>query len=311
MTTRAPELFAADHPYRNAVAGVVTKHHKTATLAQALGRPGGMRLHTVEVDTDVLGTFTGDIQRAAGPVETAIAKARLGIDATEHHLALASEGSFGPHPVVGIVTYHTEVVVMVDAHSDLTVVGRAGGFAPWTRSKVVATTETSTDGRADVPARSLADDLAQLVGDLDPPHHRLIARPEDPVGHHLTQGITKGVSSPNELRAAVERAAIWSTTGRVRVETDLRAHMSQLRLPLILDAASDLAERLARRCAQCGSPGFGRVETLRGAPCRWCRSPTESILAHIDGCPACGHRVRHLVDGSDAADPGTCPECNP
>ncbi|MCY7401238.1 MAG: hypothetical protein LH477_09805 [Nocardioides sp.] len=299
----ASDRFAADHPYRDAGVGVVTQHHKTATLAQALGGPGGMRLRTVEIDTDVLGTFTGDIKRVAGPVDTAIAKARLGIEATGHHRALASEGSFGPHPVVGIVTHHREVVVLLDAHTGLTVVGHAEGLAPWTRSKIVSTADNPTHGRS--------DDLAQLVRDLDPPRHRLIARPEDAAGRHLDRGITKGISNGHDLRAAVARAATWSTTGRVRVETDLRAHMSQLRHPLILQAATDLAKRLAHRCTRCGSPGFGRVETLRGAPCRWCRSPTDSILAHIDGCPACEHRVRRSADGSDAADPGTCAACNP
>lgn len=176
---------------------MVTKHHKTETLAQALSGRGGMRLHTVEVDTDVLGTFTGDIERVAGPVQTAIAKARLGIDATGHHLALASEGSYGPHPVVGLVTHHTEVVAMLDARSDLIVVGHAEGLAPWTRVKVVFTTEDPMNGSES----DLTDDLAQLVRALDPPQHRLIARPEDAVPHHIDQGIIKGISTARTCSA--------------------------------------------------------------------------------------------------------------
>lgn len=97
----------------------------------------------------------------------------------------------------------------------------------------------------------------------------------------------------------------------MRVESDLRAHMSQLRRPLILQAAQALAMRLAQQCTQCGSPGFGRVESLGGAPCRWCGNPTTSALAHIDGCPACGHLVQRSVDRNDAADPGACAYCNP
>lgn len=294
--------FARNHPYRGATAGVVTKHDKTTTLHHALGGPGGLRLRTVEVDTDVLGTFTGDVVRRSGPAETAIAKARLGIDAAGERLVLASEGSFGPHPDVAIVTRHTEVVVFLDVHTSLTVTGHAEGLAPWTFSKVVSTRH---------PVGGLTDELVGMLRELDPPHHRLVARPEDAVEHHVDQGITKGIGDRDDLRAAVDRAAAWSTTGRVRIETDLRAHMSQRRRALILQAAEDLAQRLAHRCPECDSPGFGHVESVRGAPCGWCRSPTDSLLAVVDGCPACAHQERHPVDGNDQADPGTCLTCNP
>lgn len=73
----APRQVSA---YRGARAGVATKHDKTPVLAQALSPPhGGLYLRAVDVDTDVLGTFTGDVPRSAPPRETAVAKARLAI----------------------------------------------------------------------------------------------------------------------------------------------------------------------------------------------------------------------------------------
>lgn len=292
---RVHPRFTADHPYRDALAGVATKHEKTPILAGALSGPGGLRLSPVEVDTDVLGTFTGDVPRRAGPAGTAIAKARLGIDAAGHRLGLASEGTFGAHPVVGFLTVQTEIVAFVDAEEDLVVLGHAKGAAPWTRTSLI----------------SPGEDLDDLVRDLDPPRHTLVARPEDAVDTHQRQGITKGIGSASELRAAVHRAASWSRTGQVRVETDLRAHRCRLRHPLIRQAAQDLAKRLSRRCARCGAPGFGRSETVRGAPCRWCGAATSTTLAVIDTCPACGHAVRHPADSIGSGDPATCPECNP
>ena len=49
-----------------------------------------------EVDTDRLGTFTGEVERPGPPRETALMKARLGQGATGLPCALASEGAFGP-----------------------------------------------------------------------------------------------------------------------------------------------------------------------------------------------------------------------
>ena len=49
-----------------------------------------------EVDTDRLGTFTGEVERPGPPRETALMKARLGQRATGLPRALASEGVFGP-----------------------------------------------------------------------------------------------------------------------------------------------------------------------------------------------------------------------
>jgi len=55
------------------------------------------------LDTDGLGTFTGEVERPAPPRETALLKARLAIETTGLPRALASEGSFGPHPALGFV----------------------------------------------------------------------------------------------------------------------------------------------------------------------------------------------------------------
>ena len=47
----------------------------------------------VDADTDVLGTFTGDVPRPGSPFETAVAKARIGMGLTGCSLGLASEGT--------------------------------------------------------------------------------------------------------------------------------------------------------------------------------------------------------------------------
>ena len=65
--------------YFGAQAVLTTKHEKAKAIALQLKAALGLKLETVEVDTDVLGTFTGEIEREGTPKETAIKKARLGL----------------------------------------------------------------------------------------------------------------------------------------------------------------------------------------------------------------------------------------
>lgn len=290
--------FPRGHPYRHAVAAVATRHRKTRPMARVLGGPGGLRLRTVDVDTDAYGTFTGDVPRRGTPVETALAKARAGLDRSGRRLGLASEGAFAPHPVAGIVTLQLEVVALVDDGTGLQVVGRASDLAPWARRHVLHPADLDAPGAW--LARNMADD-----------GQRWVVRPSDPRGEAPGAGIAKGLRGAAEVVVAARRAAACSASGEVVVESDLRAHVCPRRLPVLVRAAADLAARLARRCDVCGSPGFGRDRVLTGAPCGWCRRPTEVPTASVDRCPACGHEVTTVLADGEWADPGRCGYCNP
>ena len=52
-----------------------------------------MTVQDVLVDTDVFGTFAGEVERVGTPLETAVEKAQLGIKTTGNPFAIASEGS--------------------------------------------------------------------------------------------------------------------------------------------------------------------------------------------------------------------------
>ncbi len=68
-----------DHPYRGKPVVLATKHDKQRVIAPALTPSPGLQVRLAGVDTDALGTFTGEIARPGTPRETALAKARLGI----------------------------------------------------------------------------------------------------------------------------------------------------------------------------------------------------------------------------------------
>ena len=102
-------------PYPGRRAVLATMHGKEAAIVPAFQE----RLElTVEIpsaiDTDALGTFTGEIPREGTIRKAAVAKARLGMAATGLSIGIASEGSYGPHPHVPFIPGGVEFMVLVD-----------------------------------------------------------------------------------------------------------------------------------------------------------------------------------------------------
>lgn len=282
----------AGHPYAHKLAVLATKHEKLPLVAPPLTHVVGLRVEAVAVDTDSLGTFTGDIPRQRSPLDTAIEKARLGMRAAGQALGLASEGSIGPDPAVPFVMADREIVVLVDDDN---------GIVIWEIHSswdiVAATTTVSAD-----------DDLGPFLGKARFPDHQLIVRPNTGRAHP----IFKGISSFEKLTAAVAECAAVATDNMALVETDLRAHACPSRRPAIAAAAERLANRIAARCPSCGAPGWGRVDVLRGVPCAGCGTEVARPREEINGCPACKYReTRPIISPKVRADPEECPYCNP
>lgn len=282
----------ADHPYTDLVAVLATKHGKLPLIAPPLEEAVGLRVETVAVDTDALGTFTGDIPRQGPPLDTAIAKARLGMSAVGRPLGLASEGSIGPDPAMPFVIVDREIVVLVDDDN---------GIVVWESHSSWDVIAAATDVTAD-------DDLGPFLAEAGFPDHQLIVRPNIGAVHP----IHKGISSIDKLTAAIAECASVATDNLARVETDLRAHACPSRRDVIAAAAQRLAGRIAARCPACGAPGWGCIDVIFGVPCAWCGTEVARPRSEIDGCPACEHReTRAVVSPEDRADPGECPYCNP
>ncbi|KEF41631.1 MAG: hypothetical protein ER33_10170 [Cyanobium sp. CACIAM 14] len=249
-------------------------------------------------DTDQLGTFSGERPRPADPRETCRRKALAGMAHTGLDLGLASEGSFGPHPAFPWLAAGSEWLTFVDSRAGLVIEEHL--LAP----------RTNFDQRLVVPGDAIADWLRRVGF----PSHALIARPHAPErdpgdGAGL---LIKGIRDPAGLAEALRRCAEASPEGRVRLETDMRAHCNPTRLGVIRTLAFKLVRRIARPCPACGAPGWGLVERLAGLPCGWCGQPTERIRAELWGCAACAHQEeKPRRDGRGSADPGDCPSCNP
>lgn len=307
-------LRRSSSPYAGTLAVVTTRHDKLELVAPPLWSAVGMGVVLSAADTDALGTFSGEVPRVGGQLETAVRKARLGMAATGLHLGIASEGSIVDPSGFGLGAVDRELVVLVDDHRGIVVAGRASSTDVIAVAATVAPDQPIDDllRRAEVPPHHLVVSPLGVSPTMSTPATVPAAAPVagEPQPRWWA-GTTKAVADRAGLAAAIERAAACSPQGRARVETDLRAHLCPSRRPVIAAAARDLATRLATRCPTCASPGWGRASVELGRACAWCGGPTDEIAAHRWACPACQASQRRSVAPDTPGDPGRCPRCNP
>lgn len=287
----APQSGRAVVSYVDQRIALLTQHGKEHVIAPVLHAAVGCRVERVSgYDTDLLGTFTRNIARAGTQIEAARTKANMGMQLSGLPVGLASEGSFGGDPMLGVLPWNVELVLWIDAVSRVEIQGVAQGRAVFGHSLV-------TDW----------GDVENLARQWGFPEHHLVVRPE-------TDGdlrIRKGISSWSELDDAYARARAQSANGSVFLETDARAHANPTRQLMIGQAAQNLAAKLQSLCPACGAPGYWRVERIPGLPCRDCGAPSQQPIADIHGCVRCTYRQTHDRAASRTADPGRCDYCNP
>lgn len=273
--------------YAGRKASLASMHDKLPLVAPPMKELLCLDVFTAPVDTDRFGMFTGEVERTAGQFDTAVSKARLGMEATGAPIGFASEGSICVAGFVPVMS-DLETVVIVDDTE---------GFVLAESSESHSIITHSWKLNNGLPTR---DDLERAGF----PEHGLIVRSDAAAGP-----VFKGIHSLEELTDAVTACRV-ATGAPVRVESDLRANHCPSRRPTIASAARRLAERLTVQCSSCGCPGWGRVDVLRGRPCRLCRHATQGVVADVLGCPRCAHRATGTAC-EVPADPSTCGYCNP
>jgi len=277
---------------------LATRHGKLDLIAPSLARVG-YALRTVDVDTDTLGTFSGEVPRPGAPRDVAVAKARLAMVAAGVDVGVASEGTIGPSPLIPFANADIELVVLVDDTLGIEVVGRHIGHDLRVVGEDVTLEQLALPGAVEAL-------LARAgVGGSD--GHHLIVRP----AAGPANPVAKAIADPDALLDAVARCTAASPDGRARVETDLRAHLCPSRRPAIDAAAEDLAARLASRCPACASPGWGVVRALSGRPCADCGTPTRAPCADLEACVACPEERERPRPDASPVDPAQCDRCNP
>ena len=266
-----------------------TMHGKAAAIAPPLARLGITVVVPEGLDTDRFGTFTGEVPRAGSMVEAARAKAEAAIAATGLPVGLASEGAYGPHPVVPFLARGLELLLWRDSRTGQEIVETLVDEAP-------------VYDHADVAGPG---ECAAFLDRIGFPSAAVILAPAAEAHRPLAKGIRDRLALDAALRAA------W-VTGPVRIATDMRAHMNPRRMDMIAQLAARFADRFGRRCPACGAPGWGRIRSEPGLPCDGCGGPSILVRGEVHGCTVCGvERFVPRPDGLITADPACCPVCNP
>lgn len=276
--------------YLGKTVAFLNQHGKEALVAPLLEPVLGCKVVRAQgYDTDLLGTFAGNIQRRDTQLQTARQKARMGMALAGTSQGLGSEGSFVPDPFGGMMPWNIEMLVWIDDEQPLEIVGLAQG-----------------------PARSqqqMLHDASQLEGfalKAGFPEHHLLLRP-----HSATDTrVIKGLHDWAALHRAFDSCQRMADNQLVYAENDHRAFCNPTRQSMIRLAANDLLKKITSTCPECHAPGFSVVQHQAGLPCRDCKLPTRLASAYVWACSVCHHTREEPAQVSHAPSQH-CDVCNP
>lgn len=270
-------------------------HQKERVIAPLLEQELGIKVVVPQnFDTDAFGTFTREIPRPADQFKAARLKAEKALSVTCESLALASEGTFGPHPLIPYLPCNQEIVVLLDKVHDLEIFGQE------------FSTETNYSHQC-VTTVEQAYDFALKVGF---PEHGLVVMSDSSTTNQSE--IIKGITTEEQLLESVKRLLTQSINCSVHVETDMRALYNPTRMKNIEKATWDLLKKLNQLCPNCSWPGFEVVSRKEGLPCALCNLPTQLTHSVIYECKKCEFNQEVLFpNGLEKADPSQCMYCNP
>lgn len=274
---------------------IATMHQKEKVIAPLLEQELDIKtLVPPNFNTDAFGTFTREVKRPGNQIEAAKLKAEAALKITGETLAIASEGSFVPHPLLPYIYSNREIVILIDKKNEIEIIGEEFSIETNFNHQVVENLQE-------------AYDFAKKVGF---PEHGLVIYWEDAAKNGIE--IIKGITTEAKLQETIHLALNNSINGKVSLETDMRAFNNPTRMKNIEKATLDLLNKIKSLCPQCSAPGFAITDKKSGLPCEMCAMPTNLTLAVIYECQKCGFQQEKLFpNGREFADPAQCMYCNP
>jgi hypothetical protein len=281
--------MAKPSQFNQRVAVLATMHQKEAIIAPLLEPALGIQIQVpTGLDTDRFGTFTREIKRKGTQIEAARQKVTHALKLTGESLAIASEGSFFPDPILPFGVCDREIVLFYDRQHQLEVIGE------------VLSREVNHQGQT-VSSLAEALDFAQKVGF---PEQGLVVM----LDANTPDGMVKGIRQLEDFKNTLQQFLARYPTAYL--ETDLRAMHNPKRREAIALATQDLIKKLQQYCPQCQLPGFDITETRLGLRCGLCSLPTSLVRAYLYQCQGCDYREERPTEVA-VADPTYCPYCNP
>ena len=270
---------------------IATKHKKEEAIAPILENELGLICVTLNgLDTDLLGTFSGEVARLDDPVTTLRKKCQMAIEVSGINLAIASEGSFGAHPTIFFAHADDELIMLMDKENDIEITERELSL------------ETNFNG---TEVKSV-DELIEFANRIGFPAHGIILK-------KAKENLSGMIKESGSLKDLIENYhSIKYFDHSAYAETDMRAMRNPTRMKVIVKATNKLVGKINTLCPHCAIPGFGVVDTVKGLPCEICCLPTKSTLKHIYRCQKCNFQMeKEFPFEKRTEDPRYCDYCNP
>jgi hypothetical protein len=269
---------------------IVTKHKKEKVISPLISKHLKAKTSVAtHFDTDLLGTFCGEIERIEDPIATLRMKCKRGLEGTDFKIAIGSEGSFGAHPYILFAPFSEEYMMLYDAEKNMEIIVKE------------ATTHTNFTNST----IQYEDELLQFARKINFPSHGLILRTSAP-----TNQIEKGIRNEKKLIKTFHE--FKKNANSVQIETDMRAMHNPTRMEVIKKLTFKLIQKINSKCTKCMTPGFDIVAMQKGLPCVFCNFPTESTLKAIKQCQSCMHEEEiWYPNNKKFEEPMYCNYCNP
>ena len=235
--------------FKNRKLLIATKHYKEQVIAPIFEK--GLDVHCIvpeNFDSDIFGTFSGEVQRKKTAIETVRAKCLAAMEEFSCDLGIASEGSFGSHPSIFFAQADDEFLIFIDKKNNLEIFARELSL------------NTNFYGE-NIPSVEMLLDFAKRI---QFPSHAIILRSKP--DERTT--IIKGIITDSQLKDAFQN--LISIHGSVYAETDMRAKYNPTRMEVIKAAAQKLLAAIKSECPSCKTPSFCVTDAKQGLPCSWC-----------------------------------------
>lgn len=269
---------------------VATKHQKEKVIGPLFQKAFGFQIVPGDIDTDLLGTFSGEKERTLSPIQAAREKCQRAMESMGSDFAVASEGTFGPHPGYYFVPSGMELLMFQDRKNDVEI---------WVQS---LSTETNY-GWMEVQS---IHEMASFLERVKFPSHGLVMKNGREDFTHMEKGIMDEARLYRFAEEYIEKF------GRFFLETDMRAMCNPTRMEQIEILTQQLIDKMNTLCPQCSFPGFSVKDVERGLLCAQCFQPTQSILKTIYRCQKCSFEEEKSYPSSKyLEDPMYCDYCNP
>lgn len=276
--------------FLNRTIGIVTKHGKELVISELLEKELNCKVELIKgIDTDQLGTFSGEIERKDLPFETIQKKCNIGHE-KGFDLVLASEGSFGFHPSSPFSTVNEELILLSDLKNNVLFLDRS----------ISSETNATYDKIDSLEALKIS---CQKIG--FPSHGVILEFKKDEKKIFF-----------KELKNFEEIIQVFETNTKdgfsCFIHSDMRAHRNPTRRKVILSATQNLIQQLKSLCPKCDFPGFIKNDHEYGLPCSNCLKPTKSIRKTFIQCKKCSYcETVDYPTNKFFEDPQFCDYCNP